>query len=159
MISDLKSAIYSFFSSFNVSECLLLCMSSCRKWGLEFRHAPTPSQLTDNTKDTWASLRAWPCSFLWSVISVSPAKEQEHCVLGESTENFIFWLCGRRGPLVHSVSLKGLEICWCHTDVRGAQSQHLINLVNKWLWSNSVQNNGKNVNLGYCWHRSCLLSF
>lgn len=117
---------------------------------------PPPPPANHNTSCIWASLRAWPCSFLWSVISVSPAKEQEHCVLGQSTENFIFCLCGRRGPLVHSVSLKGLEICWCCTDVRGARSQHLINLVNKWLWSNSVQNNGKNLNVGYCWHGSYL---
>ena len=120
-------------------------------------HHTLHPQLTNSTSCIWASLRARPCSFLWSVISVSPAKEQEHCVLVKSAENLLFRLCGRRGPLVPSVSLKGLEICWCYADVRGAQSQHLTNLVNKWLWSSSVQNNGKNLNLSYCWHGSYLL--
>lgn len=131
-------------------------MNSRRKQGPGFQHVPTPCQLTDITSCSWASLRAWPRSFQRSVISVNPAKEQEHCVLSQSTENLILWLCGRRGPLVHSVSLKGLQICWCCADVRGAQSQHPTNLVNKWSWSNSVQNNGRNPNIGYCWHGSCL---
>lgn len=124
---------------------------------LNFRMTPPPRQLTHNMSCIWASLRAWPCGFLWSVISVSPAKEQEHCVLGKSTENFIFRLCGRRSPLVCCVSLKGPRLSWCCTDVRGAQSQHPTNLVNKWLWSNSVQNNCRNLNVGYCWRSSYLL--
>lgn len=120
---------------------------------------PHPPPANRHHKLIWASSRAWPCSFLWSVVSVSPAKKQEHCVLGKSTENFIFWLRGRRGPSVHSVSLKGLEMCWCCTDARGMQRQHPTDLVNKWLWSSSVLNNGRNLNLGYCWHGSCLLLF
>lgn len=134
-------------------------MNSCRKWEPGFQHVPTPCQLTGITSCIWASLRPGPCSFLWSVISVSPAKEQEHCVLSKSTENFIAWLCGRRGPLVHSVSLKGLEIRWCCTDVWGVQSQYPINPVNKWLQSNTVQTNGRKLNSGACGHRLCLWGF
>lgn len=131
-------------------------MHSRRKWGSGFQHVPTPCQLTSITSCIWASLRAWPCGFLRSVISVSPAKEQEHCVLSKSTDNFIPWLCGRRGPLVHSVSLKGLEICRCRTDVRGVQSQSPTNPVNTWLRSNSEQTNGRSPNGGCCWHGSHL---
>lgn len=59
-------------------------MASLREWGSEFQHVPTPHWLTSSTPYQ-SLLEGTAFSFLWSVISPSPAKEQEHWVLGKST--------------------------------------------------------------------------